>query len=122
MQVLNKTDLGEHPAWAGVPAVRLSCHTGAGTADLEDAIERQILGGPAAERDWSVAINARHQAHLRQALAYLQAAQEALRGGISAEFVAEELRAALNALGDIIGRLDTEDLLGKIFSTFCIGK
>ncbi|HEV7403741.1 MAG TPA: tRNA uridine-5-carboxymethylaminomethyl(34) synthesis GTPase MnmE [Chthoniobacteraceae bacterium] len=120
--VLNKTDLGEHPAWAGVSAVRLSCHTGAGTADLEDAIEHAILGGPAAQRDWSVAINARHQAHLRQALAYLQAAQEALHSGISAEFVAEELRAALNALGDIIGRLDTEDLLGKIFSTFCIGK
>jgi tRNA modification GTPase len=122
VQVLNKTDLGEHPAWSGVEAVRLSCHTGAGTMALEEAIEGQILGGPAAQRDWSVAINARHQAHLRQALAYLQAAQEALSGGISAEFVAEELRAALNALGDIIGRLDTEDLLGKIFSTFCIGK
>jgi tRNA modification GTPase len=122
VEILNKTDLGEHPAWTGVEAVRLSCRTGVGITALEDAIERQILGGPAAQRDWSVAINARHQAHLRQALGFLQAAQEALSGGISAEFVAEELRAALNALGDIIGRLDTEDLLGRIFSTFCIGK
>jgi tRNA modification GTPase len=120
--ILNKTDLGEHAGWGAVEAVRLSCQTGSGMAALEEAIEGAILGGPAGQRDWSVAINARHQAHLRQALAYLEAAQEALGGGISPEFVAEELRAALNALGDIVGRLDTEDLLGKIFSTFCIGK
>jgi tRNA modification GTPase len=120
--ILNKADLGEHASWRSREGVRLSCHNGTGIAELEEAIEQKILGGPGTRRDWSVAINARHQAHLRQALAYLDAARDALEEGVSAEFVAEEMRATLNALGDIIGRLDTEDLLGKIFGAFCIGK
>ena len=51
-----------------------------------------------------------------------EAAREAFTNGLSPEFVAEELRASLNAVGDILGRVDHEEVLGKIFSTFCIGK
>jgi tRNA modification GTPase len=69
-----------------------------------------------------VAINARHQDCLRRGLAQAQAAKEGLSEGISPEFVAEELRGALHAIGEIVGQTDTEDLLGQIFSTFCIGK
>ena len=52
---------------------------------------------------------------------WLQAA-EALQDGKSPEFISIELRGALDAVGEVIGKLDTEDLLGKIFSEFCIGK
>lgn len=120
--VLNKSDLGEHPSWRGVDAVRLSCLTGDGSDALAEAIEARVFGGQAAARDWSVAINARHQACLEQARQFANAARQAFTDGLSAEFVAEELRAALNAVGDVVGHVDTEDLLGKIFSTFCIGK
>ena len=41
---------------------------------------------------------------------------------LSAEFIAEELRDAMNAIGDIVGRMDSEELLDVIFSRFCIGK
>jgi len=41
---------------------------------------------------------------------------------LSPEFIAEELRAALDAVGEVIGKADAEELLGAIFSRFCIGK
>ena len=120
--VLNKRDLGEHESWHGVDGVRISCLNNEGIAQLDDAIVAKIAGGDAAQRDWSVAINARHEAALQIALRFADAARKAFTGGLSPEFVAEELRAALNAVGDILGRIDHEEVLGKIFSTFCIGK
>ena len=49
-------------------------------------------------------------------------AHRALTDGLSPEVLAEELRAALDAVGELVGHADSEDILGKIFSTFCIGK
>ncbi len=120
--VLNKSDLGEHPSWAGVGAVRISCLENAGLTALEDAIIARITGGQAAHRDWSVAINARHQACLAKAQDYSHAAHRALTDSLSPEFIAEELRGALDAVGEVVGKADSEEILGKIFSTFCIGK
>jgi len=120
--VLNKSDLGEHPDWHGVEAVRISCRENAGLTQLEDAIIARITGGHAAQRDWSVAINARHQACLARALDSTHAARRALDDRLSPEFIAEELRATLTAVGAVVGQADTEEILGKIFATFCIGK
>ena len=100
----------------------ISCLKNEGLAQLGDAIIAKITGGDAAQRDWSVAINARHEAALQAALRFADAAREAFTSGLSPEFVAEELRASLSAVGDILGRVDHEEVLGKIFSTFCIGK
>ena len=90
---------------------------------LEEAIVQklQLCLGPAdVEND--VAINARHHECLSRSLRFLQAAEAAFTKNLPPEFVAEELRAALAAAGEVVGRADTEDLLGRIFSTFCIGK
>lgn len=120
--VLNKIDLGESESWHNFEAVRVSCETGAGFDALADAIEARIFGGGAAHRDWTVAINARHQACLERALGFLQAARDAFDQNLSPEFIAEELRAALDAIGEVAGKADTEELLGVIFGRFCIGK
>ena len=120
--LLNKTDLGVHPSWQSAEGVRISCQTNAGIPDLEEAIVESVAGGKAAHREWAVAINTRHQACLEGARTFTEAARTALADGLSPEFVAEELRDALDAVGDVVGRVDSEDLLGKIFSTFCIGK
>jgi tRNA modification GTPase len=121
--VLNKSDLGEHPGWAGADAVRLSCQTGAGFEELSNAIREALHFS---EVDWgehAVAINARHQASLMLARGALTAALELLDDSSSdPELAAIDLREALDALGEIPGRVDTEDLLGVIFSSFCIGK
>jgi tRNA modification GTPase len=121
--VLNKSDLGEHSSWSGADAVRLSCATGEGFDALSNAIRESLHFS---EVDWgehAVAINARHQASLMLARGGLLAALELLDDPSSdTELAAIDLREALDALGEIPGRVDTEDLLGVIFSSFCIGK
>jgi tRNA modification GTPase len=120
--VLNKTDLGEHSSWSGFEAVRISCTRERGLDDLATAIEQRVFRGTAAHRDWTVAINARHHACLTRGRDYLSAALRGFDENLSPEFIAEELRAALEAVGDVVGKADAEELLGVIFGRFCIGK
>ena len=121
--VLNKCDLGIAPAWNGhSSAIRISCKTGEGFGALGQAIFDAAMQGAGRPDDFLIAINARHQSCLKTAANYLDAAHTAMEQVISPEFIAVEIRAALNAVGDIAGRLDAEELLGEIFSTFCIGK
>ena len=79
------------------------------------------LGGAATEGAALVA-RARHAEALRAAGAALAAAQTTLRDNLPLDLVAEDLRDALDALGLITGESVTDDLLGAIFSEFCIGK
>ncbi len=121
--VLNKTDLGEHLSWADADAVRLSCNTGAGFEILSEAIRNSLHFGQVDWGEHAIAINARHQTSLAHARIALLAALEILDDpAIDTELAAIDLREALDALGEIPGRVDTEDLLGVIFSSFCIGK
>ena len=123
LQVLNKTDLGEHPSWAGIAAVRLSCTSGEGFDELSNAIRDSLHFSDVDWGEHAVAINARHQASLQLARTALLAALELLNElSTDPELAAIDLREALDALGEIPGRVDTEDLLGVIFSSFCIGK
>jgi tRNA modification GTPase len=121
--VLNKCDLGEHPSWAGSDAVRLSCISGAGFDILAKSIRESLHFGDVDWGEHAIAINARHQASLAAARTALAAALELLADSSSdPELAAIDLREALDYLGEIPGRVDTEDLLGVIFSRFCIGK
>lgn len=120
--VINKSDLEEHSDWGAANGVRISCMTGDGLAELSDVIAKELSMGAGEWGGHAVAINARHQACLKRAQAALDAASETLQGGMGAEFVSIELRDAMEAIGEIAGRIDTEDLLGEIFSSFCIGK
>ncbi len=121
MLLLNKCDLAEHPGWGDVPALRISCHTGQGHEQLAEAITELFLHR-SGELDSLAAINTRHRYALQQALEYLAAAREGLTSGISPELMDIDLRAALDALGSISGRVDTEDILTRVFATFCLGK
>jgi tRNA modification GTPase len=120
--VLNKIDLGEDPSWHGVTAVRISCLHRKGIDALEDAITGRVTGGETAQRDWRMAINARHKVCLEAGGKFVDAAMEGLRNKISPELVAEEIRAALGSVGEVIGVVEADDILAKIFATFCIGK
>ena len=120
--ILNKSDLAEDESWRGVSAVRISCKNGDGSESLAETIFERVMGGGIAVSDSAVAINARHQTCLKTASQFCDDTRKALCDGLSAEFVSIDLRAALDAVGDVVGRADTEELLGKIFSAFCIGK
>lgn len=120
--ILNKADLPEHESWREVAAVRISCQTNAGLEQLAETIFQRVLGGGVNLADSAVAINARHQACLKKAAQFADAARQAMCDGLSPEFVSIELRAALDAAGEVVGKADAEELLGEIFSLFCIGK
>jgi len=67
-------------------------------------------------------INSRHQDALRRAREATGRTVEALRGDLTLDLVALDLRIAANAIGEVVGKTTTEDLLDSIFSQFCIGK
>lgn len=125
--VLNKIDLVPSPTAmvAGVPAaavrVSTSALTGAGLEDLRQAI---VAKADSFQRDPSdfVAINARHARALGSAHALLESAAAKLQHGEPIELAASDLRGALEAFGEIGGRVDNERMLDQLFATFCIGK
>jgi tRNA modification GTPase len=80
-----------------------------------------VLGGQAQPQDALVS-SARHRDALRRGAEQLDAARATLAGGLPLDFVAIDLRAALEALGEITGETATSDLLDRIFAEFCIGK
>jgi tRNA modification GTPase len=102
--------------------VRLSCNSGEGLDGLRGAIREALDLGEADWGEHAVAINARHRDCLRRADESLETAAVLLESGAAAELAALELRGALEALGEISGKVDTEEILGAIFSRFCIGK
>jgi tRNA modification GTPase len=148
LRVLNKIDLlasggaallpqapQGSPACAVVPALSgeagavgepvdellISARTGAGI----DALRRRLLqwagGEPGAETVFTA--RARHVEALAQSAGHLDAAVGLLaRGGQALDLLAEELRLAHDALAEITGRVSPDQLLGEIFSRFCIGK
>ena len=71
----------------------------------------------------SIATNARHRSAMSRSVYSLERAEEELLAGINnVELCAEELNTAIRAMDSLIGVVDVEDVLGKIFSKFCIGK
>jgi len=100
----------------------VSCVSGQGIEALKDAIKNLIWAGEIKAEMLQVAINSRHQDALNRARTSTRQAADALHAGVSLDLVAMDLRIAANAVGEIVGKTSTEDLLDSIFSTFCIGK
>ena len=122
----NKIDLiGNGVAYSRfreAPFIAISCLTGEGIGQLVDAIARTARGNQPADAPMLSAINARHQVCLERARLCLKEAEEKLQKQADPELVAVPLREALDAAGEIVGAADIEEILGKIFTTFCIGK
>jgi tRNA modification GTPase len=120
--ILNKVDLGIHQDWKLINGIRFSCKTDFGREALENEIRNRVIGGELSLQNSHIAINVRHQACLREAEREVGQAIEGIVENRLPELIAIDLRGALDAIGEVIGKHDTEDLLGKIFSEFCIGK
>ena len=107
---------------AGAPIVEVCCLSGQGIEALKDAIKELVWSGEIKAEMLQVMINSRHQDALNRARAATQRTLDVLRAGETLELAAGELRIAVNAVGEIVGKTTTEDLLDSIFSQFCIGK
>ncbi|GAB3672895.1 tRNA uridine-5-carboxymethylaminomethyl(34) synthesis GTPase MnmE [Salinisphaera aquimarina] len=121
--VANKIDISGADAGLdgldGHDRVRLSATTGAGFDALAAHLKAQA--GLAADGEPAFVARRRHLDALARAAAALASGHERLADG-TGDLLAEELRLAQNALGEITGAVTSDDLLGEIFSSFCIGK
>ena len=117
----NKADLLAAPPALGEDAIAVSAATGAGLAQLHERLSRIAgnVAGEAVEGEFSA--RARHVEALALTAGHLERASAQLVHE-QLELAAEELRLAHDALGGITGRMSADELLGRIFSSFCIGK
>jgi len=125
--VINKCDLlhgmdSKAQPPAGLPTVKLSALTGNGIDALHAEIERLADRFQVRIGSELIAINARHAHALERAKAGLSDALRKLAAGNQTELLASDLRGALDALGEISGKVDNERMLDQLFATFCIGK
>ncbi len=119
--VLNKTDVQQVTLTENVPSLSLSALTGDGISELSSWMVEQITQGVDIQQE-VIVTNARHVEELQKTATALQAASEGLENGTTGDFIAMDIRQGMYHLGNITGDISTDDLLGNIFSKFCIGK
>jgi len=122
--VLNKIDLAE-PALVpteidGIKALAISAKQHIGLENLRERLK--VSAGFSSNEEGGFIARRRHLEAIARARSYLDQAAEVMNSSRAGELVAEELRLVQDALGEITGKLSSDELLGKIFSSFCIGK
>jgi tRNA modification GTPase len=121
--ILNKADLSTGVALNGHEAhLHISALNGKGITELKEKLVQLTLGDFSIQ-DETIVSNARHHSALQLTAAALERAQAGLNGQNTADFIAMDIREAMRQLGHITGQIDVDtDILGTIFSKFCIGK
>jgi tRNA modification GTPase len=127
---LNKNDLPR--AWevtAGadlfprqVKILEISAKTGTGLEDLKKSMIHASVSDQTGSADGIMITNLRHKLAMEKACKNVERAKESISSGMSAEFAAFDLREALDNLDEITGKKINDEILDKIFSSFCIGK
>jgi tRNA modification GTPase len=102
--------------------VLISAKTGEGIPNLFEKLKAIALGSSNYTEKTAVVSNVRHYSSLMKSKENLESAKESIRNCLSGEFISVDLRNAENALGEIIGKITSDDILNNIFSKFCIGK
>ena len=125
IRVYNKIDLTGEAASAevqdGIASIRMSLRTLDGLDLLRQALLDSVAWHGGAED--ALAARSRHLHALDISVTHLETAQRCVSGDVlQLDLLAEELRLAHRALGDVTGEFTPDDLLGEIFSRFCIGK
>ncbi|MDT8409042.1 MAG: tRNA uridine-5-carboxymethylaminomethyl(34) synthesis GTPase MnmE [Wenzhouxiangellaceae bacterium] len=120
LRVNNKIDRIGRNAGRGAETIELSALTGQGLQFLDQAVAEKLGLQESADGEFSA--RQRHIEQIENCSRHLADAIAALAQTGSGELAAEDLHLAANALGEITGRMHSDELLGKIFSSFCIGK
>jgi len=123
VEVMTKIDLTDRPTARPPDRQHVSVVTGAGLADLRRKLAEVAFGRLLALGDVEpVVTRARHRGALERALAEVEAFHTARGSGVDAAAAATHLRAAVGALDDLIGVVTPDDVLDRVFATFCVGK
>ena len=119
LQVLNKSDLGAVATSPDLEALSVSTTTGQGLSELHDWIAAR-LARDLSGADFPAVTRERHRRRLAEALTAVEAGRRAL--DLAPEMAGDDLRRAADALARVTGAIGVEDILGEVFSSFCIGK
>lgn len=120
IEVHNKADLFDHDNNNAPTAISISAKTGQGIAKLLAIIADKLSDKH--HEEGVFAARERHVQALLQTQHHIAAANDCIKESATAELVAEELRLAQQSLSEITGEYHSDDLLGAIFSSFCVGK
>jgi tRNA modification GTPase len=122
--VANKADLAQahDPELEKMRPIRLSARTGEGLDELRRTIRNSLGEIPSEDLAESILTTARQHEAVVRAITQLEGGEAALNEGVPHEMVLLDLYQALVSLNELTGETTTEDILGQIFSTFCIGK
>lgn len=107
--------------YKNISTYSISASTGAGIDALKHGIflsQRDAI----ADSDTTLVANLRHYEALSAAATSLSRVRDGLSSGLPSDLVAQDIREAILTLGEILGEISTDDILGEIFSKFCIGK
>lgn len=118
---VDKVDEQRRASFAALPHVVLMSAKEQDTQALENLLLEQLKQGKISDNEMIVS-NSRHYASLHHALEAIVKVQQGLDHGLTGDFLALDIRTALDHLGEITGQITSDDLLGNIFSRFCIGK
>ena len=118
----NKADISQEKIEkCEIATLSISAKVGLGIPELKEKLVELVTGDFDLTND-TIVSNVRHYDALRRTAVSLEKAKYNLENGITADFVAMDIRQAMYDLGTITGDISTDDLLGNIFSKFCIGK
>lgn len=126
--VMNKEDLpplvdaAEIASLTSAPCIRVSAREGTHIRQLEEAVTAAVWEGEVGAGEHIILTNARHEQALKRSREGLARAARGATDGHYVEFIAADLRDALAALDEIVGKTPAEDIIGRIFQQFCIGK
>jgi tRNA modification GTPase len=116
---ITKSDLPKKYKGPGLPVSALKK---TGLEELKQEIIKKLNLAEGPQSQELILINTRHQTHLEEAAQSITSALEAKKEGLPPELVSSDLRHALQSIGEIVGEVTNEDMLDRLFSTFCIGK
>lgn len=124
-RVRTKSDTG---AIGGSHDAAVSAWRGEGLAELKSALASRFMDAAPTLSGEALALNPRHESALRDAASFLAAGRAPLAGRLNdhalshAELIAGDLRRALDALACIGGQMSADDVIGRVFAAFCVGK
>jgi tRNA modification GTPase len=120
LSVVNKIDIANYAR--DNFTVGISAKTGEGISLLFEKLKEKAIGTQNYSEKSAIVSNIRHFDSLKKAKSHLEGARKSIEEKLTGEFIAVDLRNAENALGEIIGKVTSDEILNNIFSKFCIGK